>query len=244
MAYLRFADSNSLIPCAVSPSGHVVTLKFEKNVVVDTSGFHLFLDKEGEVDIGGKSYLNFKTIYRNDEETEKYNGYQLSDDGSIYVPPKPPEPPVPPVPPEPTLEELQEEKVIEMNNMQQSVIQAGVDVTLSDESVEHFTLTDHDQTSLMGLQSQVAAGVDKIPWHPSDETLPCKFYSSADMALITTAAMAYVTWHVTYFRDLRIYIRSLQDKEAVKAITYGVDIPEEYQSDVLKELIAARAKEM
>ena len=63
------------------------------------------------------------------------------------------------------------------------------------------------------------------------------------MVLITSAAMACVTWHVTYFRDLRIYIRSLQDKESVEAVTYGQDIPEEYQSDVLKALIAEQQKQ-
>ena len=42
--------------------------------------------------------------------------------------------------------------------------------------------------------------------------------------------MAYVTWHVTYFRDLRIYIRSLGTKEEVAVVAYGMDIPAEYQS--------------
>lgn len=141
----------------------------------------------------------------------------------------------------PTLEEVQEAKVTEMNAAQQTVIQAGVDVTLTDGSTEHFTLTDHDQTSLMGLQTQVAAGADNIPWHTSDQTEHCKYYSNADMALITADALATVTWHVTYFRDLRIYIRSLQTKEEVQAVVYGMEIPEEYQSEPLKDMIAAQS---
>ena len=60
------------------------------------------------------------------------------------------------------------------------------------------------------------------------------------MELITSAAMAYVTWHVTYFRDLRIYIRALQTKEEVESITYGIEIPEEYQSEPLKAMTAAQ----
>lgn len=142
----------------------------------------------------------------------------------------------------PPLEEVQENKIAEINAMQQAVIAAGVNVTLTDGTVEHFTLTDHDQTSLMGLQSQVMAGEQMIPWHTSDEAEHCKFYSNADMALITAAALAYVTWHVTYFRDLRIYIRSLADKEAVAAVAYGMDIPEEYQSAPLKAMIAAQGE--
>lgn len=142
---------------------------------------------------------------------------------------------------EPTLEELQEQKIREMNNVQQQVIKKGVDVTLADGTVEHFTLKDQDQTSLMGLQSQVAAGVEQIPWHNSDESEHCKFYSNADMTLIVNAAMQYVTYHITYFRDLRIYIRSLTVKEDVQSIYYGVCIPEEYQSEPLKTMIAAQA---
>lgn len=60
------------------------------------------------------------------------------------------------------------------------------------------------------------------------------------MELITTAAMACVTWHVTYFRDLRIYIRSLQDKSKVETIRYGSDIPVEFQSEPLKVMISAQ----
>ena len=58
------------------------------------------------------------------------------------------------------------------------------------------------------------------------------------MNIITTKAMAFVTYHVTYFRDLRIYINSFQTKEEVEAITYGIIIPDEYKSDVLKDLEA------
>nr|DAY83213.1 MAG TPA: protein of unknown function (DUF4376) [Caudoviricetes sp.] len=241
MAYLKFLDSNNLIPCTVSPAGNVVTLEFPGSVIVDKSGFRLYLDPEGEHDIGGEDYLGYTTIYRNDDVTAAYNGYQLSNDGSVWIPPEPiPEPEPEPLP-EPTLEELREAKVQEMNALQQTTIQSGVNVTLSDGTVEHFTLTEHDQTSLVGLQSKVAAGEEAIPWHTSDEMEHCKFYSNTDMQLIVSAAMAWVTWHVTYFRDLRIYIRSLESKEAVSVVSYGMELPEAYQSEPLKVMIAAQA---
>lgn len=68
-----------------------------------------------------------------------------------------------------------------------------------------------------------------------------EYFGNADMARITTTAMSHVTWHVTYFRDLRIYIRSLEDKEEVEKVTYGMDIPVEYQSEPLKAMIAAQS---
>ena len=199
------------------------------DVEKNTSGFHLINDVGSEY---GK-YEDFTTLYKEIE-----GGFVLSDDGSVYVEPEPdPEP----EPYEPSLEEVQEAKVQEMNDAQQAAIQEGINVKLTDGAVEHFTLTDHDQTSLVGLQAKVLEGEDSIPWHTSDEAEHCKFYSNADMALITTAAMEYVTWHVTYFRDLRIYIRSLKEKTEVEVVTYGMTIPEAYQSEPLKAMIAAQA---
>lgn len=191
-----------------------------------TNGFTLSrIGKEDKWD-----YSAFTTIYREIE-----GGVQFSNDGSVYVEPEPIPEPEPYVP---TLEEVKENKVTEMNIAQQSIIQQGIEVKLTDGTTEHFTLTEHDQTSLMGLQAQVVQGVELIPWHTSDQSEHCKFYSNADMALITTAAMSCVTWHVTYFRDLRIYIRSLQTKEEVETVVYGMNIPTEYQSEPLQAMLA------
>lgn len=240
--YIKFDDAESAVQCTVKPQGdHIVTLQFPygNNPIINTSGFKVFLDIGMEHDIGGDSYAGFTTIYRNDDETAKYNGYQLSNDSSVYIAPPPPEPAPEPEPYVPTLEETKEQKIAEMNMMQQSIIQAGVHVTLTDGTEEQFTLSDQDQTSLMALQSQVAAGADNIPWHTSDQAQHCKYYSNADMALIVTAAMQYVTYHVTYFRDLRIYIRSLDDADTVNTVYYGMEIPTVYQSEPLRDMLQA-----
>ena len=194
---------------------------------IQTDGIQISREKKPD-DVWDDS--EYTTIYREIE-----GGIQFSNDGSVYIEPEPIPEPEPYVP---TLEEVQETKVTEMNIAQQSIIQQGIEVTLTDGTTEHFTLTEHDQTSLMGLQAQVAQGAEQIPWHTSNQSEHCKFYSNADMALITTAAMSCVTWHVTYFRDLRIYIRSLQTKEEVESVVYGMDIPAEYRSEPLKAMIA------
>lgn len=240
--YIKFNDAESAVRCTVIPQGdHIVMLQFPRKneLIINTSGFKLYLDEEMRHDISGKSYNGFTTIYRNDEATEAYNGYQLSNDGSVYIAPPPPAPVPEPEPYNPTLEEVQEQKITEMNAVQQSIIQAGVNVTLTDGTEEQFTLSNQDQTSLMALQSQVAAGADNIPWHTSDQAQHCKYYSNTDMALIVAAAMQYITYHVTYFRDLRIYIRSLEEKENVLAVYYGIEIPPEYQSEPLRDMLQA-----
>ena len=141
------------------------------------------------------------------------------------------------------LESVKQRKVYEMNQVQQQTIENGFNATLTDGTVEHFTLTGHDQTSLLGLAGQVQAGIEQIPWHTSDHDEPCKYYSNADMKIITDMATIFVTLQVTYFRDLRIYInKGLNTKEEVEAIEYGIIIPEEYQSEVLKNLLAQMNK--
>lgn len=237
MAYLKFLNSLEVYKCKVIPQNNIVTLKFDSEVEVSTAGFDLYLDEKCETDIGVGFYRAFTTIYRNDETTAEYNGYQLSSDGSVYEEPEPPEPTEPYVP---TLEEVQEQKVSEMNAIQQQVVANGCEVQLSDGTKERFTLTTNDQLSLNSLSVKALEGMSIIPWHPADESVHCKFYSEADMKTITDTCMNWVAYHVTYFRDLRIYIRSLTDKETIKAIQYGDDIPFEYQSEVLQSMLAER----
>lgn len=231
MAYLKFLNSNKSYKCTVKPNGNIVTLEFESEKEISTNGFDLYNDMECQVDIGIGFYHGFTTIYRNDEETLKYNGYQLSNDGSVYTEPEP----IPEY--EPTLEEIKEQKVQEMNQVQQNLIIQGTEVELSDGSKEKFTLNTNDQLSLNSLSVKNLEGLSVLPWHPADENVHCKFYSEEDMKKITDTCMNFVTYHVTYFRDLRIYIRSLQTKEEVDSVEYGVDIPIEYQSEVLQALL-------
>lgn len=226
MLQLNYLNNEEVYPIdfrTVSPN----VIEVKGDFPVQSGGFQI---SRVEVPDDVWDYSEYTTVYREIE-----GGVQFSNDGSVYVEPQPTPEPEPYVP---TLEEVQEQKVTEINNAQQAIIAQGIDVMLTDGTTEHFTLTDHDQTSLVGLQTQVAQGVEQIPWHTSDQSEHCKFYSNADMALITTAAISCVTWHVTYFRDLRIYIRSLQTKEEVESVVYGMDIPTEYQSEPLQAMIA------
>lgn len=88
--YIKFLDAITPIECAVKKiAPNIVELKFADEIIVDTSGFNAYKDKECEYDIGGNSYIGFTTMYRNDETTVTKNGYQLSNDGSVYTPPIP-----------------------------------------------------------------------------------------------------------------------------------------------------------
>lgn len=200
-------------------SEHVVeVLGLEQNI----SGFKL-LRENGSI---YGDYSAYTTLYRTVD-----GGFQYSDDGSVYVEP------VPEPIPEPTLDDVKAAKVAEMNTIQQQTIANGCEVQLADGSKETFTLTQNDQLSLNSLSVKVLEGMTFVPWHPADEDTPCRFYTEADMKTITDTCLNFVSWHVTWFRDLRRYIRSLTTKEDVKAITYDSYIPPEYQSEVLKTML-------
>lgn len=85
--YIKFLNAETPIECTVVPSGNIVTLKFMDEIILSTNGFRCYLDEKCEYDISGTSYEKFNTVYRNDDETAKYNGYQLSNDGSVWVKP-------------------------------------------------------------------------------------------------------------------------------------------------------------
>lgn len=189
-------------------------------VTQNTSGFHI-LTQKGEA--FGK-YEDYTTLYRVID-----NGFQLSNDGSVYVEPEPvPEP----EPYEPTLEELKQQKINEVSDACKETIYSGVDVELPTGSTEHFSLKEEDQINLFGKQAQITAGVTQLEYHQDGH--PCRYYTVDEMTAIITAAMQFVSYHTTYCNSLYTWINAVTNKEDLQEITYGVSIPIEYQSEVLQ----------
>lgn len=199
------------------------------------SGFNLVNEHNGIVQTPREDY---KYLYRTYEDDQ--SKVELCHDNIPWVAPPEPEPAPEPKPYVPTLEEVREAKVVEMENIKQQQICAGFDVALTDGTTEHFTLTIEEQIELSALLQKVKDGVPQLPWHIEDEREHCRYYKNEDMALIVEAAFAHKSWHRTYFQDLRIFIRSLDSKEAVEAVTYGMEIPEEYRAEPLKDMMAAQ----
>ena len=57
------------------------------------------------------------------------------------------------------------------------------------------------------------------------------------MQQIVTAAMEHVSYHTTYCNSLNMWISGTETAEELETIFYGADIPEEYQSEVLKDYL-------
>lgn len=132
-----------------------------------------------------------------------------------------------------TLEFIRTSKINEMSRACNQVIEAGFDIELGGK-VEHFSLTTQDQLNLISLSSMAANGMEAIPYHADGEI--CRFYSNAEMQAIVARATAFKIYHTTYYNALKNYINSLDTIEAVAEVTYGMALPEAYQSDVLRSL--------
>lgn len=175
------------------------------------------------------NYPGYTTLYREIE-----GGLQFSDNESVYIEPQKPDPLPDPEPYVPTLEEVKAIKLQEIATACEQVIYSGVDVVLPG-GIEHFSLTEKDQINLFGKQAQMAAGSEKFEYH--QDGYPCRYYTAEEMQLIIETALGFVTYQTTYCNALNMWIKGTENIEEVNKITYGCNIPEEYQSEVLKDLL-------
>ncbi len=134
-----------------------------------------------------------------------------------------------------TLENAKARKVNELDAICESTIHAGMDIPLSTGS-RKFTLDDHDQLNLSGIGLKLLMGATQVAWHIDDEEEHCEYFSSADALLIIGTLTTFKEYHITYFRDLRIYIRDMASVDDVNNAYYGMQIPDKYKSQVLKDL--------
>jgi len=136
-----------------------------------------------------------------------------------------------------TVEYVKAAKVAEMNTTCNKVIENGIDVMLTDGQIYHFSLTTQDQLNLITLQAMIVSGETAIPYHADGEL--CRYYTVEDISIVMDSATAHKTFHVTYFNSLKVYINAMENMTDIASVQYGMDIPVEYQSDILKALYAS-----
>ena len=148
----------------------------------------------------------------------------------------PEEPVVEPVNPieEITIDYVKQAKIAEMSATCRHIIENGFDLVLRNEN-HHFSLSTQDQLNLISLSGMMQTQ-QLIPYHADGEA--CIFYTAEEIGQIVETATTFKIYHTTYYNALKGYINSLETIEEIAAIEYGVEIPEEYQSDVLKALQA------
>lgn len=134
------------------------------------------------------------------------------------------------------IDELQQIMIDKANSICHQIILDGFDIVLSDGINYHFSLEITDQLKISKLNDRAMSGVQVLPWH-CDNGL-CKFYNAEDIMAINAKMEYLIEYHTTYFNSLKNYIKNIRDKDVLVNIEYGVEIPKQYQSEVLIALLA------
>lgn len=226
---VRFFGSQEIYSMKVAAPGHgLVQLHPPLPDIPEqglAAGFELLTEK-GNV---YGDYRDYTTVYRHMDD----GSVLLSNDGRVWAPPPPPEPAPEPEPP--TLEEVRAEKRREVGAACEQAIYSGITVE-TQAGPEHFSLTEKDQMNLFAKQAQLAAGAQRLEYH--QDGAPCRYYAAEEMRAIATAAMGHVSYHTTCCNSINMWIMGAGTAEEVQGIFYGADIPEGYQSEVLKDYLA------
>lgn len=127
---------------------------------------------------------------------------------------------------------IRDTKLMELSRECRRTIEAGFDLELRGE-IKHFSLDTQDQLNLMSL-GLMAQTQSLIPYHADGEE--CVFYTNEEINEIVDTANAFKIYHTTYYNSLKVYVNALDTLEAISAVEYGDEIPEQYQTDVLKAL--------
>ena len=138
-----------------------------------------------------------------------------------------------------TLDFVKDNKIKELSYECEQTIINGI-VLKDEEDKEHrFSLTIEDQIKIQSMYIKAitdpAAEPKDFLWHSDDEET--RIYSKQDVLAIYNAMMQLIDYQTAYFNSLKNYVKSLDNIEAVFSITYGCEIPEEYQSEALKYLV-------
>ena len=159
------------------------------------------------------------------------DGYGIGDsfDGAEWTKAPEPEPePAPELPPR-DVEEVRTHKLLSLNASCKSTIEAGVDY-----DSEHYSLTTEDQINLMALSSAAVQDGSPKPYHADGKA--CRIYPAVDIIALAEAATAHITYHTTYCNLLRMYVQTLTDTETIDAVSYGMELPEEYAA-IMAEIL-------
>lgn len=128
-------------------------------------------------------------------------------------------------------------KLAEISNMCNAVIVAGVDIELGEESV-HFNLSIEDQSNINNLFRVVELGGSEFPYQSDGGVY--RVYSANEIVQIYIAAQTLITTQTTYHNELKQYVQSLDNAEAISSVEYGMTLPEPYLTEMNEKLAVAQ----
>lgn len=142
-----------------------------------------------------------------------------------------------------TASDVQEEmrkKEDKLSTSCNSIISAGTVVTLSDLSIKQFSYSIEDQANVSEMFNAVLMGASSYPYHANGES--CMMYSAIDIMAIYSTLSSLKTAQITYFNQLRQYLRTLTTVPAVRAVSYGQQLEGTYLETYTTLLTQAAAE--
>lgn len=218
MEKIRFLNNLNIYDGEVCVKGNVISIKFFDTLPPQstlTNGFELLNENNGLVQ---GNYTAYTTIYRTYEDNNML--IELSNDGSVYVPPVviAPEEPEPYVP---TYEEVFDNKINELSSSCQYMIEAGLDI-----NGLHYSYTEKDQINLNDIVSTVKLTGLPLGYHADGQN--CTEYSAEELMNIYIQLAMNKYCQQTYFNQSREYLKSLEEsdvnKEVIESYTYGTPL--------------------
>lgn len=117
----------------------------------------------------------------------------------------------------------------------------GAEITLSDKSKKTFSYSIEDQANVSEMFNAIVMGATSYPYHANGEG--CKMYSAEDIVKIYSTLTTLKTSQVTYYNQLREYIKTLEFVPEIQAVIYGQELTGTYL-ETYNELMQNAAIEM
>ena len=120
-----------------------------------------------------------------------------------------------------TLEEAVSNKLAELSTECENAIKNGI--TIDDQT---YSMTDQDQINLEVLKGIIKDGATEVSYHANDES--CRMYTKDEFMMIYLTCMSHKIHHITYYNQLKRYVKSLDNVEEIMSISYGQELTGEY----------------
>lgn len=128
---------------------------------------------------------------------------------------------------DPTLEEIKVRKINDFSSICKNNIENGVTIKIDGED-EHFaySIESGDQGNIDDIFNlAVTTGLSQ-PYHSSNGN--CKLYTVEQITELYIAVKYLKAKETTYFNQIKQYINDTDDKETIKAMTYGQELTGKY----------------
>lgn len=144
----------------------------------------------------------------------------------------------------PQYESIEATKTAKLTEIKQSCedyIYAGTDVTLPDNTIEHFTYTLADQSNISEMFTAIMAGATEYPYHADGEI--CKIYTKEQIVAIYGTLSLFKTEATTYHNSLKAQINAMTDADAILAIKFKeTELTGEYLTNYNEMMASAQTQ--